>query len=97
MVAQDNTVRWGERGWQLERTRGRGTLAGCRTICEHLDGQVSIVSGAHVVGRYPAEGKLLEAGWRRRGKRRAEERRAVGALTPVALRAPAVSAPTARA
>ena len=44
VVAQDNTVRWGERVWQLARTRWRGTLAGCRvTICEHLDGQVSIV------------------------------------------------------
>jgi len=97
-VAPDNTVRWGERVWQLERTRWRGTLAGCRvTICEHLDGQVSIVYGPHVVGRYTAEGKPLEAGLRRRGKRRAEERPPVGALTPVALRAPSVSAPTARA
>ena len=97
-VAPDNTVRWGERVWQLERTRWRGTLAGCRvTICEHLDGQVSIVYGPHAVGRYTAAGKPLEAGLRRRGKRRVEERPPVGALTPVALRAPSVSAPTARA
>jgi transposase len=60
VVAQDNTVRLGDRRWQLERTRWRGTLAGCRvTICEHLDGRVTIVYGPHVVGRYTAEGKPL--------------------------------------
>ena len=98
VVAKDNTVRWGERVWQLERTRWRGTLAGCRvTICEHLDGQVSIVYGPHVVGRYTAEGKPLEGVSQRRGKLGGEARRPTGALTPVALRAPSVSAPTARA
>ena len=98
VVANDNTVRWGDRVWQIEKIPWRGTLAGCRvTICEHLDRQVSIVYGPHVVGRYTAEGKPLEAGLRRRGKRRGEERPPVGALTPVALRAPSVSAPTARA
>jgi len=52
VVAKDNTTRWGDRVWQLERTRWRGTLAGCRvTICEHLDGRVTIVYGPHVVGR----------------------------------------------
>ena len=36
-VAKDNTVRLGDRTWQIERTPWRGTLAGCRvTICEHL-------------------------------------------------------------
>jgi transposase len=60
-VDNDNTVRRGERVWQIERTRWRGTLAGCRvTICEHLDGQVSIVYGPHVVGRYTAQGVPLE-------------------------------------
>jgi hypothetical protein len=60
-VANDNTVKWGERIWQIEKTSWRRTLAGCRvTICEHLDGRVSIVYGPHVVGRYPAEGKPLE-------------------------------------
>ena len=98
VVAQDNTVRWGERVWQLERTRWRGTLAGCRvTICEHLDGQVSIVYGPHLVGRYTAEGNPLEGVPERRRKSGREGRRPVGALTPVALRAPSVSAPTARA
>jgi len=98
VVARDNTVRWGDRVWQIEKTPWRGTLAGCRvTICEHLDGQVSIVYGPHVVGRYTAEGKPLEGVWQRTGKLGGEGRRPVGALTSVALRAPSVSAPTARA
>jgi hypothetical protein len=59
-VDNDNTVAMGERVWQIERTRWRGTLAGCRvTICEHLDGKVSIVYGPHVVGCYTAQGELL--------------------------------------
>jgi len=96
-VANDNTVRWGERVWQLERTRWRATLAGCRvTICEHLDGRVSIVHGPHVVGRYTAEGKLLEDAARPTKKLAGEQRRAPWALTSVALRAPSVSAQTAR-
>jgi transposase len=92
VVANDNTVRLGDRRWQLERTRWRGTLAGCRvTICEHLDGQVSIIYGPHVVGRYTAEGKPLEKGPGRNCPRPAA-RLAFRALTPVALRAPSVSA-----
>ena len=60
VVAKDNTVRVGERTWQIERTRWRGTLAGCRvTICEHLDGRVSILYGPHTVGRYTAQGAPL--------------------------------------
>jgi transposase len=97
MVAQDNTVRWGERVWQLERARWRGTLAGGRvTICEHLDGQVSIVYGPHVVGRYTAEGNPLEGVPEPRRKSGGEGRRPFRALTSVALRAPSVSARNAR-
>jgi transposase len=60
-VDHDNTVAIGERVWQIEGTRWRGTLAGCRvTICEHLDGQVSIVYGPHLVGRYTPQGVPLE-------------------------------------
>ena len=78
--------------------RWRGTLAGCRvTICEHLDGQVSIVHGPHVVGRYTAEGNPWDGVPEQRRKPGGEGRRPVGAPTPVALRAPSVSAPTARA
>jgi hypothetical protein len=60
VVAQDNTVKLGERVWQIERTPWRGTLAGCRVlISEHLDGQVTISYGPHVVGRYSAQGLPL--------------------------------------
>ncbi len=60
VVRKDNTVEIGDRSWQIERTPWRGTLAGCRvTICEHLDGRVSIVYGPHVVGRYRADGTTL--------------------------------------
>jgi transposase len=96
-VANDNTVRWGERLWQLERTRFRGTLAGCRvTICEHLDARVTIIYGPHVVGRYTAEGELLHHAPRRTSPPGDNQRRPPWALTSVALRAPSLSAPTAR-
>jgi transposase len=69
-VANDNTVRIGDRMWQLEPSRWRGTLAGCRvTICEHLDGRVTIVYGPHVVGRYTAEGQRLKPSKKRAGPR----------------------------
>ena len=68
-VAQDNTVRLGERTWQIERTPWRGTLAECRvTICEHLDGNVSIRYGPHVVGCYTAEGQPLQNSKKARGQ-----------------------------
>ena len=70
VVANDNTVQMGERVWQLERISWRGTLAGCRvTICEHLDGQVSIVYGPHRVGLYTAEGQPLKPAKKRRAPR----------------------------
>lgn len=54
-VAKDNTVTIGDRHWQLEKTRFRSSLAGCTvTIHEHLNGDVSIRYGPHVVGRFPA-------------------------------------------
>jgi len=53
VVARDNTVSFANRVWQLERTKLRGTLAGCRvTMHEHLDDTFSITYGPHVVGRY---------------------------------------------
>lgn len=97
VVANDNTVRLGDRMWQLERTRWRGTLAGCRvTICEHLDRRVSIVYGPHVVGQYTAEGKPWDKVSGQTRKPRGAGRRPLWALTSVALRAPSVSAQTAR-
>jgi transposase len=55
VVAKDNTVAIGDRDWQLEKSRFRSSLAGCTvTIHEHLNGDVSIRYGPHVVGRFPA-------------------------------------------
>jgi transposase len=62
VVRKDNTVETADRSWQIERTPWRGTLAGCRvTICEHLDGRVSIVYGPHGVGCYRADGTALHS------------------------------------
>jgi transposase len=60
VVAKDNTVGIGERVWQIENCRFRSTLAGCTvTIHEHLDGQVSLRYGPHVVGRFDSRGQSL--------------------------------------
>jgi len=62
VVAKDNTVAITERNWQLEKSRFRSSLAGCTvTIHEHLDGNVSIRYGPHVVGRYTATGEIRPA------------------------------------
>ena len=53
VVGRDNTVSFANRSWQIERTKLRGTLAGCRvTVHEHLDETVSITFGPHLVARY---------------------------------------------
>ena len=63
VVAKDNTVAIGERSWQLGKSRFRNTLAGSTvTIHEHLDGQVSVRYGPHVVGRFDAAGQSLLPG-----------------------------------
>lgn len=75
-VAKDNTVATGGRVWQLEKSRFRSTLAGCTiTIHEHLDGQVSLRYGPHVVGRFNEFGKPISKlnTKERRGKDRGVE------------------------
>jgi transposase len=63
VVAKDNTVAIAERNWQLEKSRFRNSLAGCTVmIHQHLDGDVSIRYGPHVVGRYTATGEIRQAG-----------------------------------
>jgi transposase len=58
VVARDNTVSFANRVWQLERSKLRGTLAGCRvTVHEHLDQSISITFGPHLVGRYTVDGQ----------------------------------------
>ena len=56
VVGRDNTVSFANRSWQIERTKLRGTLAGCHvTVHEHLDSTLSITFGPHVVGHYQTE------------------------------------------
>src|SRR5579875_1262917 len=70
VVAQDNTVRAGNRVWQLEPISFRGSLAGCRVmICEHLDGRLSILYGPHRVGYFRPDGTTLDSSKRRRGQK----------------------------
>src|ERR1041385_7907576 len=62
VVARDNTVSFANKVWQLERSKLRATLAGCRvTIHQHLDETVSITFGPHLIGRYAADGQMLTA------------------------------------
>lgn len=52
-VSRDNTVVLGHQVFQIEKTRWRATLAGCRVVVrEHLDGAVTISYGPHVVARW---------------------------------------------
>ena len=89
VVHRDNTVQVENRCLQIDKTPWRATLAGCRVIVyEHLDGTLSIGYGPHVVGRYPADGAAVQPPPPRRTPRPLRRL----ALTPVALRAPSVSA-----
>ena len=70
VVARDNTVRAGNRAGQLEPASFRGTLAGCHvTLCEHLNGRVSILYGPHRVGYYRPDGAALDSPKRQRGQK----------------------------
>jgi transposase len=89
VVNRDNTVAVENRCLQIDQTPWRATLAGCRVIVyEHLDGTLSIGYGPHTVGRYGADGAALLNHQPRRSPRTLRPL----ALTPVALRAPSVSA-----
>jgi len=62
IVARDNTVEYGNRVLQIEKTKWRFSLAGCKvTIYQHADHTLSIGYGPHIVGRYDATGKPLAA------------------------------------
>jgi len=57
VVNRDNTVEFGRRSLQIQKTPWRHTLAGCRvTVYEHLDGMLSVGYGPHTVGQFNAEG-----------------------------------------
>lgn len=69
VVAKDNTVAIADRLWQIGKTRFRHTLAGSTVmIHEHLNGEVSIRFGPHVVGRFTAKGEAITSKPERRGK-----------------------------
>ena len=69
VVGNDNTVAIGDRSWQIAKTRFRNTLAGCTvTVHEHLNGEVSIRFGPHVVGNLTAQGEPVSGKPERRGK-----------------------------
>ncbi len=61
MVAADNTVSYYRRILQIERQEFRYSLAKSKVlVCEHLDGTLSLHYGPHRLGRYDAQGQLLE-------------------------------------
>lgn len=61
VVGNDNTVSYANRSLQIEPTKWRRTLAGCRVIIhQHLDGRLTVTYGPHSVGCYTAEGKLID-------------------------------------
>lgn len=61
VVANDNTVSFANRSLQIEPTKWRRTLAGCRvTVHQHLNGDLSIAFGPHTVGCYTADGVLID-------------------------------------
>ena len=96
VVARDNTVSVEKRCFQIDRTPWRATLAGCRVmVYEHLDGSWSIGYGPHTVAQYTATGEPIRPRFRSRAAPQRRRDR-VWALTPVALRAPSVSAQTRR-
>ena len=85
VVAKDNTVAIAARSWQIDKTRFRHSLAGCTvTIHEHLDGNISVRYGPHVVGRFSKNGE-------RRGKVESPQRRRASHFptAPAATTAPA--------
>ncbi len=54
VVNRDNTVQFENRCLQIEPVRWRGTLSGCAvTVRQHLDGDLSLSYGPHLLGRYP--------------------------------------------
>lgn len=61
VVARDNTVSLANRSLQIEKSKWRGSLAGCRVLVYELqDRTLSIGYGPHIVGRYNPEGQPLE-------------------------------------
>jgi len=48
---------------QVEKQRFRFSLAKCRVlVCRHLDSTLSVYYGPHLIGRYSAQGLLIQPG-----------------------------------
>ncbi len=63
VVNRDNTISFANRVLQIERTRWRGTLAGCRVVvCEHLEGSLTVYYGPHRVGFFPNQEREKKTG-----------------------------------
>ncbi len=61
IVGNDNTVCFGKLQLQIPPQKFRFSLARCRVlVCRHLDGSLSTHYGPHCLGRYDAQGRLLE-------------------------------------
>ena len=59
-VARDNTVSYGNRVLQIQKSKWRFSLSGCEVkVYEHSDGSLSIGYGPHIVGRYDHSGAAL--------------------------------------
>ena len=65
---------------QIERVSWRGTLAGCSvTVHQHLNGELSLSYGPHILGRYTAQGEAMVTArrdglWKRRRRCRLGKR-----------------------
>jgi len=60
-IDNDNTVRWEGRCLQIPQQTFRFSMARCRVLlCQHLDQTMSVHYGPHLLGRYDAEGQILQ-------------------------------------
>lgn len=79
-VSRDNTVSFQNLRLQIEPVGWRATLAGCLvTVHQHLDGTLTLTHGPRLLGRYNAEGMILQktntaggAGCGKDGKRKSQ-------------------------
>ena len=66
-VNKDNTVQFGNQALQIDKTKWRASLAGCRvTVREHLNGDLTVSYGAHVVARFAAV--AVKTAWAKKRK-----------------------------
>jgi transposase len=74
-VNGDNTVQWQTKTLQLEPSCIRISFAKCRvSVCEHLDGALSVLYGPQVIGRFDSCGNPLIHMSSQRERKEAKER-----------------------